>query len=115
MLVTLRGQEFSCPIIGGRAFNPCLIRDEILKEFEEKRHSGICEKVFERVMKSYQGRFIRGFDYPDSLFMSQIELAVMNADLIEAFDSVMSIDREYLNKILADVLKSDKMALSIIK
>lgn len=111
----LRGHVFSSAIIGGRAESPSLIKEEIMKEIEEKSHSGIDICEFKRVMKMELGRFIRGFDYPESLFMSQIELAVMGTDLLEAFNEVSSIDIEYLEKIMKDVLREEKMALSVIK
>lgn len=111
----LTGHDFSTVIIGGKANDPALVKDEILAEIKARLLGGINEEPFKRVMKMEKGRFIRGFDYPDSAFMSQIELSVMGSDLIEAFDEVMSVDKEYIEKLLKEVLKEDKMALSVVK
>ena len=93
--------------------------EEVYKLFNEQinnfKKNGINEEDFTRIKKMIYGEYVREFnDVSDiaRMFLSDYFVEINSFDYI---DSISSLNIEYVNQILVDVFKEDKMVLSVVK
>ena len=102
-------------LISGTATDPDEVFKQIKNEVRNFKENGINEVNFERIKKLIYGEYIKEYnDVSDiaRMFLSDFMKGINSFDYLEEIEAV-SI--EYLNQILSDIFKEDKMVLSVVK
>lgn len=102
-------------LISGTATDPEEVFKQIKKEVKNFKESGIDECNFERIKRLIYGEYIKEYnDVSDiaRMFLSDFMKGINSFDYLEEIETV-NID--YLNQILNDIFKEDKMVLSVVK
>ena len=95
--------------------NPEKVYEEFKKEVEEVKQNGINQEDFERIKKMIYGGYIKEYnDVRDiaRMFLADYFKGIYSFDYLEEIES---IHVEYLNQVLKDVFKREKMVLSTVK
>ena len=111
----ISGKEFAFLVITGQCLFAEDVAEYIIYEFEKAKKEGIMSAVFDRIKKKHCSRFIRGLNSIDAEVMAQIEFATKNTDIIDAYDSLMEIDIDYIKDIITKGFFSKDMVLSVVK
>ena len=109
------GRNYAHVLISGQSKNP----EEFDKRFKEKikeiKKTGINKKDFSRIKKKSYGGYVREFDDVQDvarIFLSDYFKGINSFDYLEEIES---INVEYLEQLLKDVFKEEKMVISIVK
>ncbi len=102
-------------LITGQSVNPDKTFEEFKNKVEEVKNSGINKEDFERIKKMIYGRYIR--EYNDVTDISRMFLAdyFKGINSFDYLEEIKGINVEYLEQILKNVFKEDKMIISIVK
>lgn len=109
------GKNYAHVLITGQSPNPEKIYEEFKKELQKMKQEGICEEDFSRMKKMIYGGYIREYnDVQDiaRMFLADYFKGINSFDYLEEIEG---IHVEYLNQMLKDVMKEEKMVLSIVK
>ena len=102
-------------LITGQSNNP----EEIYKRFKDEvnrlKQEGINKEDFERIKKMIYGGYIK--EYNDVQDIARMFLAdyIRGINSFDYLEEIEQINVEYLEQILKDVFKEEKMVLSIVK
>ena len=102
-------------LITGQSNNPEKVYDELKKEIQEFKNKGINEKDFDRIKKMIYGGYVKEYnDVADisRMFLSDYFKGVNSFDYLE---EIQGLNVEYLNQVLNDVFKEEKMLISIVR
>lgn len=108
-------KNYAYILITGQSNNP----DELYKKFKEKvgkfSKEGISKQDFERTRKMLYGEYIKEYNDVTNIarmFLSDYFKGINSFDYLE---EISTINVEYLNQVLKDVFKEEKMVLSVVK
>ncbi len=102
-------------LIAGQSTDPEKLYEKFKIRVKELIEKGIDEDDFERNKKMIYGGYVR--EYNDVTDIARIFLAdyFKGINSFDYIEEINSINVEYLNQVLKDVFKEDKMVLSIVK
>lgn len=102
-------------LINGQSNNPEKVYQEFKNEVNKIKTNGINQEDFNRMKKMIYGGYIK--EYNDVADIARMFLAdsFKGINSFEYLEEIEGITVEYLEQILKDVFKEDKMILSIIK
>ena len=109
------GQTYAHVLITGQSTDP----EKIYREFKEKvkqlKEQGVNEQDFERIKKLIYGGYVK--EYNDIQDISRMFLAdyFKGINSFDYLEEIESINIKYLNQILTDIFKEEKMILSIVR
>ena len=109
------GKTYAHVLITGQSTNPEKVYEEFKKEVEKFKKNGINQEGFERIKKMIYGGYIKEYNDVENIariFLSDYFKGINSFDYLEEIEG---IHVEYLNQMLNDVFKEDKMVLSIVK
>ncbi len=102
-------------LIAGQSTEPEKLYEKFKLRVKELKKNGIDENDFERNKKMIYGGYVKEYnDVTDiaRMFLADYFKGINSFDYIE---EINSINVEYLNQVLKDVFKENKMVLSIVK
>lgn len=102
-------------LIAGQSTDPEKVYEKFKARVKELRENRIDENDFERNKKMIYGGYVKEYnDVTDiaRMFLADYFKGINSFDYIE---EINSINVEYLNQVLKDVFKENKMVLSIVK
>ncbi len=102
-------------LIAGQSTYPEKLYEKFKLRVKELKENGIDENDFERNKKMIYGGYVKEYnDVTDiaRMFLADYFKGINSFDYIE---EINSINVEYLNQVLKDVFKENKMVLSIVK
>lgn len=102
-------------LIAGQSIDPEKLYEKFKLRVKELKENGIDENDFERNKKMIYGGYVKEYnDVTDiaRMFLADYFKGINSFDYIE---EINSINVEYLNQVLKDVFKENKMVLSIVK
>lgn len=102
-------------LIAGQSTDPEKLYEKFKLRVKELKENGIDENDFERNKKMIFGGYVKEYnDVTDiaRMFLADYFKGINSFDYIE---EINSINVEYLNQVLKDVFKENKMVLSIVK
>lgn len=109
------GKTYAHVLITGQSENPKVLYDKFKEEVKNMKQKGINKDDFERVKKMIYGGYVKEYnDVQDiaRMFLADYFKGINSFDYIEEIEG---INVEYLNQVLKDVFKEEKMVLSIVK
>ena len=107
--------EYAHLLISGVSREPEKLYSQLKKDIEEMKQQGINKEDFERIKKMIYGDYIKEYnDVADiaRMFLSDFMKGINSFDYLE---EITSIDIEYVNQILKNNFKQDKMVFSVVK
>lgn len=107
-------ESYAFSNIGGESKNPEKVRELLVEEIGRIKDEGLDGNTFNRIKKSMQGRFLRGFNSVENvshLFMSVYFKEVNVFDYVKVYDTISFEDVE---KIFGSHFDLDKLALSVV-
>jgi len=108
-------KEYAHITISGQSNDPEKVLEELKKEIENLKQTGIDEKIFNRVKKKMYGSYVTEFnDVADiaRMFMGDYFKGINSFDYIENHKQVT---KEYAEEILKEVFDENKMILSVVR
>ena len=102
-------------LITGQAKDAEKVYDEFKKEVRKFKEQGINVEDFERIKKMIYGGYIKEYNDIENIarmFLADYFKGINSFDYLEEIEG---INVEYLNQVLKDVFKEEKMVLSIVK
>ena len=108
-------KNYAHVVISGQSNKPEEVFEKIQEQIKKIQEKGIEKKDIERIKKMLYGDYIREFDDVAStarMFLADFIKEINSFDYLELIDTV---NKQYIEQILKQVFKKDKMALSIIK
>ena len=102
-------------LISGQSVDPEKVYKELKKEIRKLKEEGINKEDFERIRKKTYGGYIEEYNDVSNIarmFLSDYFKGVNSFDYLEEIEN---INVEFLNQVLKDVFKEDKMVISIVR
>ena len=109
------GKTYAHVLITGQSKEPKILYDEFKGKVKEMKEKGISKEDFQRIKKMIYGGYVKEYnDVQDiaRMFLADYFKGINSFDYIEEIEG---INVEYLNQVLNDVFKEEKMVLSIVK
>ena len=109
------GRNYAHVLITGMSSNPRKVYKAFKEKLEELKNTGVNKNDFERLKKMIYGNYVREYnDVQDiaRMFLSDYFKGICSFDYLEEIES---INVEYINQVLKDVFKEEKMVLSIVE
>ena len=109
------GKNYAHILITGMSSNPREMYKLFKQRVKELKSNGIDKNDFERLKKMIYGNYVREYnDVQDiaRMFLSDYFKGICSFDYLEEIEG---INVEYLNQMLKDVFKEDKMVISIVE
>ena len=102
-------------LISGQSVDPEKVYKELKKEIRKLKEEGINKEDFERIRKKTYGGYIEEYNDVSNIarmFLLDYFKGVNSFDYLEEIEN---INVEFLNQVLKDVFKEDKMVISIVR
>ena len=109
------GKGYAHILISGISSNPKEVFTKFKETVNKLKEEGINELDFERIKKMCYGNYVREYDDVQNvsrMFLADYFRGICSFDYLE---NIETINIEYLNQLLKDVFKEDKMVLSIVE
>ena len=109
------GKTYAHVLITGQSKEPETLYNEFKEKVKEMKKKGIAKGDFQRIKKMIYGGYVKEYnDVQDiaRMFLADYFKGINSFDYIEEIEG---INVEYLNQVLNDVFKEEKMVLSIVK
>ena len=109
------GREYAHIVISGQSTNPDKVYEKFKNTVKQLEENGINQKDFERLKKMVYGRYIREYnDVSDiaRMFLTDALKGICSFDYLEEIEGITV---EYLEQLLNDIFKENKMVISIVK
>ncbi len=108
-------KNYAHALITGQSNEPEIVYQKFKEQVEKFKTEGIPKEDFERIKKMIYGGYV--IEYNDAqniarMFLADAMKGINSFDYLEEIDGITV---EYLEQILKDVFKEEKMVLSIIK
>ena len=102
-------------IVTGQSTEPEKVYEKFKQEINNFKKNGINEEDFERIKKMIYGGYIK--EYNEVADISRMFLAdyFKGINSFDYLEEIEGITVEYLEQILKDVFKEEKMILSVVK
>lgn len=102
-------------LITGQSKEPEKVFESFKKEVQEMKEKGINVSDFERTKKMIYGGYVK--EYDDVVDISRMFLAdyFKGANSFDYLEEIEGINVEYLQQVLQDVFREDKMLISIVR
>lgn len=109
------GKTYAHVLITGQSNNPEKVYEEFKKEISKMKKNGVNKEDAERIKKMIYGGYIK--EYDDVVDISRMFLAdyFKGINSFDYLDEIEGINVEYLNQMLNNVFKEEKMVISIVK
>ena len=109
------GREYAHILISGQSTNPDKVYEKFKNTVKQLKENGINQKDFKRLKKMVYGRYIREYnDVSDiaRMFLTDALKGICSFDYLEEIEGITV---EYLEQLLNDIFKENKMVISIVK
>ncbi len=109
------GKDYAHVLITGQSTDPEKLYCKFKEEIQKLKTNGIKEEDFNRIKKMIYGGYVKEYnDVQDiaRMFLADYFKGINSFDYIEEIEGVKL---EYINQILKDVFKEEKMVISIVK
>ena len=109
------GREYAHILISGQSTNPDKVYEKFKNTVKQLKENGINQEDFERLKKMVYGRYIREYnDVSDiaRMFLTDALKGICSFDYLEEIEGITV---EYLEQLLNDIFKENKMVISIVK
>ena len=109
------GKTYAHILITGQSKNPEVLYERFKQEVKSIKDKGINEQDFKRIKKMIYGGYVKEYnDVQDiaRIFLSDYFKGINAFDYLEEIEG---INVEYLNQVLNDVFKEEKMVISIVR
>lgn len=109
------GKNYAHVIIAGQSKEPKTLYKEFKQKVKELKEKGINEQDFNRMKKMIYGGYVKEYNEVQDIarmFLADYFKGINSFDYLEEIEG---INVEYLNQVLNDVFKEDKMVISIVK
>jgi len=102
-------------LITGQSNDPEKVYDSLKKEIQKFKENGINEVDYNRMKKMIYGGYVK--EYNDVSNISRMFLAdyFKGINSFDYLEEIEGINVEYLNQVLNDVFKEEKMLISIVR
>ena len=107
--------EYAHILISGTSRDPETLYNELFKEIENMKQNGLNKEDFERTKKMIYGDYIKEYNEVSDIarmFLSDFMKGINSFDYLE---EITSLDIEYVQQILTNNFKQEKMVFSVIK
>lgn len=109
------GRGFACPIFTGESNNPQKVKEEIVAEIQRLRTDGISDEDFEISLKKLYGAEVFSYNDVDDLANSLIDAYFNGHGLFDTVELYKTINKEDVEKVLADSFDEKLCCLSVIR
>lgn len=109
------GENYAHILISENANNPEDVYEKLKVKIDEFKNNGLNPDDFERIKKMIYGEYIKEYNDVTSIarmFLSDFMKGINSFDYLEEIET---IDINFINQILRDNFKTDKMVLSVVK
>lgn len=109
------GKTYAHVLITGQSTNPEKLYDKFKEQVKKLKEEGINQEDFSRIKKMVYGGYVKEYnDVQDiaRMFLADYFKGINSFDYLEEIEG---IHIEYLNQVLKDVFKEEKMVLSIVR
>ena len=109
------GENYAHILISGTSKDPDIVYNKTKIQIKEFIADGIPVQDFERIKKMIYGEYIK--EYDDVTEISRMFLAdfIKGINSFKYIDEINSIDIAFVNKVLQENFKEEKMILSVVK
>lgn len=108
------GDGYAATIFSGESRDPKQVAKEIIDEINRLRVEGIDENDFEVAKKSLYGANIQGLNSATSIANAMISLEFRDREIFSYIDSFASVTIKDVEKRLHELMREDRMVLSVI-
>ncbi len=108
-------KDYAHVLVSGQSNNPELVLEKFKEEIKNLKQNGVSEDALSRIKKKIYGGYIK--EYNDVADISRMFLAdyfkgICSFDYLEEIEG---INVEYIEQVLKDVFKEEKMVISIVR
>ena len=109
------GKTYAHVLISGQSNNPKELYEKFKQTVRDFKENGINENDFNRMKKMIYGGYVK--EYNDVVDISRMFLAdyFKGINSFDYLEEIEGINVEYLEQVLNDVFREDRMVLSIVK
>jgi predicted Zn-dependent peptidase len=107
------GYAFS--IIGGESPDPMKVKEEFCRKVEEIKRNGLDRSVYDRLIRSMYGRYMRQFNSVEKISHAFIPVYFKGVNMFDYLQVYDKISFKYVNEILFEHFRQENLAMSVIK
>lgn len=109
------GKTYAHILITGQSTDPEKVYEEFKNEVQKMKNEGIINEDFERVKKLIYGGYVK--EYNDIQDISRMFLAdhFKGINSFDYLEEIEGINLKYLDQVLKDIFKEERMVLSIVR
>jgi len=107
-------ETYAYSSIGGESKNPEQVKQLLVEELERIKKEGLDRKIFERIKKSMQGRYLRSFNSIENVSHLFMSVYFKNVNIFDYADVYDTISFEEVANIFGSHFNMDKLALSVV-
>jgi predicted Zn-dependent peptidase len=109
------GRGYMANIFSGESKDPHRVLEELLKEINLIRNSGVPQHLFLSSKKSLYGRVVRGFNDVETVANGLVSSYFAGVDIYDNIKAIEDIQRKDLENLLQSTLQEDRICLSVIE
>ena len=102
-------------MISGKSNDPQKVFDEFKNEVKKLKNNGINEEDFKRIKKMIYGGYVKEYNDVQDIARMFLADSFKGINSFDYLEEIEGITVEYLEQILQDVFKKEKMILSVVK
>lgn len=107
-------RDYAHILIQSQGYEYEKIVERIKNKIKELKENGINQEEFERIKKKNYGAYVKEFENVADIGNSFMESFFKGINPFDFIDESQNIDKKYVEKILNEVFREDKMTLSVI-
>ena len=107
-------RDYSHILIQSQSYEYEKVVNRIKKEFEKFKNTGIDEVDFTRAKRKNYGIYVREFEDVENIGNNFVDSFFKGINPFDFIEESKNIDKEYVDKVLKEVFKEEKMILSVI-
>ncbi len=108
-------KQYAHILLTGQANDPEKVYEEFKKEVEKFKQEGIKKEDFERIKKSVYGSYIKEYDDVADIARMFLADSFKGINSFDYLEEIEIINLEYVEQLLNNIFKEDKMVISIVK
>ena len=107
--------EYAHVLISGQSKDPNKVKEKIESEIEKYKTKGIDEESFNRIRKKVYGDYVAEYNNVGSIARMFLADKIKDINSFNYIEKYNNVTKEYTEKVLKNVFKSENMIMSVIK
>lgn len=108
-------RSYAFSILGGESPDPMKVKEEFCRKVEEIKRNGLDRSVYDRLIKSMYGRYMRQFNSVERISHAFIPVYFKGVNMFDYLQVYDKISFKYVIEVLYEHFNQENLAVSVIR